>query len=133
MADRPFPIDFAELDPGKKPNTFLVLPDGFKAQARPDQASPVWPGAEPAALLAGFKAVALDAPRTQLERESETQLELVQRSALFRFPDYITAEAVAVEGGAALCIFSRSKVGYSDLGVNAKRVTAWLATLQSRL
>lgn len=133
MANRPFPIDFATLDRGAKPNTFLVLPEGFATTAIVDRASPVWPGLAPADLLAAFKAAALDAPRTALEREAEAQLELVQRSALFRFPDYITAEAVAVDGGAALCIFSRSKLGYSDFGVNAKRITAWLNALQSRV
>jgi uncharacterized protein (DUF1499 family) len=132
MADRPFPIDFATLDRGAKPNTYLVLPKGFEAQAPVDQESPVW-SAQPADLLAAFKAVALEAPRTELVREGDAQIELVQRSALFKFPDFITVEAVAVDGGAALCVFSRSKVGYSDLGVNAKRVTGWLATLQSRL
>jgi uncharacterized protein (DUF1499 family) len=132
MADRPFPIDFATLDPGTKPNTYLVLPEGFEAKAMANQVSPVW-DASPNELLGAFKAVALEAPRTELVRDSETQIELVQRSALFRFPDYITVEALAVDGGAALCVFSRSKVGYSDLGVNAKRITGWLATLETRL
>jgi uncharacterized protein (DUF1499 family) len=132
MTERPFPIDFATLDTGPKPNTCLVLPDGFKAAAEPDMTSPVF-ALEPSALLDAFKQTALDAPRTKLEREGSGQVELVQRSAIFRFPDYITAEAVAVEGGAALCIFSRSKVGYSDLGVNAKRVTAWLEALKQRV
>jgi len=132
MSDRPFPIDFATLDKGPKPNTFLVLPEGFEAAAQPDMTSPVYP-LEPAALVAAFKEVALAAPRTRLEREDGGQVELVQRSAVFRFPDYITARAVAVEGGAALCVFSRSKVGYSDLGVNAKRIKTWLEALSARL
>jgi uncharacterized protein (DUF1499 family) len=131
MPDRPFPIDFGTLDKGAKPNTFLVLPHGFESVAAPDLTSPVFQ-LEPAALLDAFKAVALAAPRTTLEQEADGQIELVQRSAVFRFPDYITAEAVAIEGGAALCVFSRSKVGYSDLGVNAKRVKAWLAALEAQ-
>lgn len=132
MPDRPFPLDFSTLDKGPKPNTFLVLPEGFEAVAQSDLFSPVFP-TEPAAVLEAFKQVALAAPRTAVEREGEGQIELVQRSAIFRFPDYITAQAVPVDGGAALCVFSRSKVGCSDLGVNAKRVNAWLEALQAAL
>ena len=132
MTDRPFPIDFSTLDTGAKPNTFLVLPPGYKSTASPDMESPVF-GLEPAALLDAFKAVALDAPRTRVEREEGGQVELVQRSLVFRFPDYITAEAAPADGGAALCVFSRSKVGYSDLGVNEKRVTSWLEALGRRV
>lgn len=133
MADRPFPIDFATFTPSTRPNRWLVLPEGFEAVAAPDQASPVWAGVETAALLEAFKAAALSAARTQRVREAEGQIELVQRSQVFRFPDYITAQAVAVEGGAALCVYSRSKVGYSDMGVNAKRIRAWLEATQIAL
>ncbi len=133
MADRPFPIDFSTLIPSSRPNRWLVLPEGFDAAATPDQTSPVWAGAEPDALLEAFKAAALSAARTQLVREEAGQIELVQRSLVFRFPDYITAQAVAAEGGAALCVYSRSTLGYSDLGVNAKRVQAWLAAVPNPL
>jgi uncharacterized protein (DUF1499 family) len=132
MPDRPFPIDFATLDTGPKPNTFLVLPEGFEAAAEPDLKSPVFE-VEPARLLEAFKETALAAPRTAVVREGDGQIELVQRSAVFRFPDYITAQAAPAEGGSALCIFSRSKIGYSDLGVNAKRIKAWLEALSARL
>ena len=132
MTDRPFPIDFATLDTGPKPNTFLVLPPGFQSACEPDLESSVFDPA-PDGLLEAFKAVALSAPRTRVEREGSGQVELVQRSLVFRFPDYITAQAVAAEGGSALCVFSRSKLGHSDLGVNAKRVTGWLEALKSRL
>ena len=133
MADRPFPIDFSTLRPSTRPNRWLVLPEGFEAAATADQVSPVWAGAEPAALLDMFKTTALTAARTQWVRESDGQIELVQRSLIFRFPDYVTAQAVAVEGGAALCVYSRAMVGYSDLGVNAARIKAWLEAVPNPL
>ncbi len=132
MAEHPFPIDFKTLVRPGSPNTFLVLPAGFEAAAKADRESPVFAGS-PEAALEAFKTVALAAPRTQLEREGDGQIELVQRSAIFRFPDHITAQAVAVEGGSALCIYSRSNVGHSDLGVNAKRLNAWLEAVAARL
>ncbi len=133
MADPTFPIDFATLELGPKPNQFLVLPEGYTAKATAHHNSRVWRGTEPAAVLGAFKDVALAAPRTELTQDNGTQIELCQKSALFKFPDFITAEAVEVAGGAALCIYSRSKVGYSDLGVNAKRITGWLEQLDVRL
>ena len=132
MTDRPFPIDFKTLVPDSRPRRFLVLPAGFGAAATPDLESPVF-SAAPGALLDAFKAVGLADPRTTLVRESDGQAELVQRSAVFRFPDYITAEAVAAGDGAALCIYSRAVVGYSDIGVNAKRITRWLAALNAQV
>jgi len=46
---------------------------------------------------------------------------------MFGWPDYISVRAVAVEGGAALAVWSRSRYGYSDMGVNRARVGRWLA------
>ena len=133
MADQTFPIDFATLELTSKPNQFLVLPEGFTARSMAHHTSRVWRGTDPAPLLANFKSVALDAPRTEVTNENETQVELCQKSALFKFPDFITVEAVEVPGGSALCVYSRSKVGYSDLGVNAKRIQGWLEQLDVRL
>ncbi|MBL4544816.1 MAG: DUF1499 domain-containing protein [Oceanicaulis sp.] len=73
------------------------------------------------------------APRVALVRAEAGQIELVQRSKLFRFPDYITAQAFETQGGAALAIYSRAVIGYSDMGVNRKRIKAWLESLQAAL
>ncbi|CAN0310400.1 unnamed protein product, partial [Chrysoparadoxa australica] len=40
MAERPFPLDFATLVPDARPRRWLVLPEGFAADASPDQDSP---------------------------------------------------------------------------------------------
>ena len=132
MADRAFPLDFATLVSDTRPRRWLVLPTGFDADASPDQDSPVFEQT-PEALLEAFKAVALAAPRVALVRDEAGQIELVQRSKLFRFPDYITAKAFETQGGAALAIYSRAVIGYSDMGVNRKRITAWLESLQAAL
>jgi len=55
---------------------------------------------------------------------------LEQKSALFRFADDIDVQAIPVDGGkSALAIYSRSRVGYSDLGVNRKRIERWLSQI----
>ena len=132
MAQRPFLIDFAALVPDPRPRRWLILPPGFAGAAVPDEESPVF-AASPAPLMEAFTHAALAAPRTRLVREAGAQKEFVQRSRVFRFADYVTVEAFAAEGGATLAIYSRAVLGYSDLGVNRRRVRAWLAETARRL
>jgi uncharacterized protein (DUF1499 family) len=132
MADRPFPIDFSTLKPDTRPRRYLVLPPGFSAAAEPDAVSPVFDAA-PQAVLEAFRDVALAAPRTRLTNEGGGQLEVVQKSAVFRFPDYVTVAAVSVEGGAGLCVYSRAVVGQYDFNVNKKRVEDWLEQTAARV
>lgn len=132
MAERPFPIDFAALEPDSRPRRWLVLPPGFSAAATPDAESPVFDAA-PEAVLEAFRETALNAARTTLTHEGGGQLELVQKSAVFRFPDYVTVAAAPCEGGTGLCVYSRAVVGRYDFSVNRKRVTAWLEETARRL
>jgi len=54
----------------------------------------------------------------------------VQTSGLFAFPDYISVRFIEIDAtSSTLAVFSRSRLGQSDLGVNKKRVTAWLDEL----
>lgn len=127
--------DFKTLKLTWKPNQFLVLPANYGAQAQAHRVSPVF-AAAPDDLLAALKAVALAEPRTELVKEDPAarQIELVQRSKIFRFPDFITAEAVpAGPGRSALAIYSRAKLGIRDFGVNRTRVERWLVALAAKL
>ncbi|MFW6412803.1 MAG: DUF1499 domain-containing protein [Oceanicaulis sp.] len=126
------PLDFRTLIPDTRPRRWLVLPDGFDAKAAPDRTSPVF-AAEPAALLAAFEQTALAAPRVTAAGAHGLQRAFVQRSAVFRFPDDVIVEAVAVAGGSALCVYSRSRVGRYDFGVNEKRVRGWIEETARRL
>lgn len=127
--------DFHTLRLSWRPNQYLVLPEGYAAVAKPHRTSPVFAtGAEP--VLEAVKRVALAEPRTDLvgEDRARHQLEFVQRSKIFRFPDRVTVEAVPVgAGGTALAIYSRAKLGIRDFGVNRARVERWLAALAAAL
>jgi uncharacterized protein (DUF1499 family) len=123
--------DFATLALTWKPNQFLVLPRGFAAKAKPHAESPVF-ARTPDQVLDALKRVALAEPRTTLlaEDRKARQISLVQKSKTFRFPDFITAEAVPQAGGqTALAIYSRAKYGIRDFGVNRARIERWLAAL----
>lgn len=56
----------------------------------------------------------------------------VYRSRLMGFPDALSLTLDPTdEGGTRVQIFSRSRFGYGDLGVNAARVADWVAALQA--
>ncbi len=81
----------------------------------------------PADLLARLDALAMDTPRTMRLAGSveEGRITWITRSALWGFPDYTTAE-VRPDG---LFVHSRLRFGSEDMGVNAARLTDWLARL----
>lgn len=56
----------------------------------------------------------------------------VARSALMGFPDAISVSLIPEGEGTRVEIFSRSRFGYSDLGVNAARVARWIAALAAQ-
>lgn len=77
--------------------------------------------------LERLDAIAMATPRsTRLAGSvAEGRITWVIRSALWGFPDYITAQQT--EDG--IYIDSRLRFGKSDLGVNAKRLQLWLEQL----
>ncbi|MGB0660717.1 MAG: DUF1499 domain-containing protein [Mangrovicoccus sp.] len=88
----------------------------------------------PTTLLSMFDEVALAAPRTKILAGSlrEGHITYITRSPFWGFPDYISVLAVPTRDGATLAIYSRLRFGQSDLGVNRKRLKAWLAQLDDK-
>ena len=75
-------------------------------------------------------------PRTErvAGAPGEGRITWVQRTRLWGFPDYITADAQpAPGGGTRLEILSRLRFGREDMGVNRTRVTRWLARLDAAM
>jgi uncharacterized protein (DUF1499 family) len=131
VADDPavWHVDPATAARTGRPNDYLVAPDGATA-ARPDRVAEVH-SLSPGELLRRFDAAATGAPRTERIAGSpdEGWATYVQRSRVFGFPDYVSVRSLEVPGGSALIIWSRSRFGYGDLGVNKARVEGWLAAL----
>jgi len=115
------------------PNTALAAPAG--SQPAPDLVTPRFP--LPAARLYDLLvAVAIGQPRTFLAAQyvAERQAHFVARSAVLNFPDLITAQvAEAGPDGSTLVLYSRSVYGYSDFGVNRKRLSTWLAAITRKI
>ena len=109
----------------KNPNQFLLLPDGEKRQ------SPVFD--MPAADLANaFQKIALGAERVTVLESSDDGLwcTYIQRSNLMRYPDYISVRFIDLAGGkSTLAVYSRSRFGRKDFGVNKARIKAWVGAM----
>ena len=120
-------MDFAGLHRPTSPNTALAAPAGFTPA--PDVITRRY-DVSPDALYAAVRHAAEAQPRTfeAAEYADIRQVHYVVRSAAFNFPDLVTAQ---VGPDSSLILWSRSVYGRSDLGVNARRVTAWLAAVDA--
>ena len=109
--------------PWRKRNVFILRDDGS------DPSPPIYD------VDAGTLAKAFDAfvmAKDRLERLAGSPDDLfvtyVARTKLIGYPDYVSVRFLPLDDGhASLAIFSRSRFGNSDLGVNRKRIEGWLA------
>lgn len=128
----PAPVDFATLRLPASPNTCLLTPSTAPGAGHLHR-DPFPVGVEE--LLAAVRAAAAAQPRTfpLAEYPERRQLQWVARTRLMNYPDIVVAEAAPAGEGAGLWLYSRSLVGWSDLGANRARVMAWLADIEDRL
>ena len=61
---------------------------------------------------------------------AEGHMTYVARSRLMGYPDAISVRLTPVGQGTRVEVFSRSRFGYSDMGVNAARVDRWVALVR---
>ncbi len=126
-------LDIAHIERPATPNTALAAPAGF--HLAPDIVTPAYK-LPPDRLFAAIEHVAAQQPRTYLAAAfpDARQADYVVRSAVFNFPDLVTAQVEAAPpDGSTLVLWSRSVYGEGDLGVNRKRVAAWLAALDTAI
>lgn len=123
------PLSFANLERTGRPNDALAAPEGYTA-SHADLVSPTY-GVSAEVLFETAREVLAAEPRTRILAvfREERQLALEQRSALFGFRDSIWVQAVERKDGSSLLMYSRSNVGYWDLGVNRNRIETWLAAI----
>ncbi len=111
------------------PNSYRVGPDGTTER---DAAAPTFPISS-ADLAAKFDAIALRVGSDIVGGSAaEGYVTYVQTSSFFGFPDYVSVKFIEIDAtSSTLAIFSRSRLGKSDLGINKKRVEAWIGQLSS--
>lgn len=128
-------MNFEEFQLKTSPNQYLLCPKGMSLRAKPDDSSPVF-DVPVETLQRVWREVALRQPRVAMLRDDREgrQCEFVQRSLVFRFPDTMTVEFFAIDETSSTCaVYSRSKYGYGDLGVNRRRVCRWLRLVQNEV
>lgn len=128
----PAPVAFSALSLPASPNTCLLTPTSAPGAGHL-QRDPF-----PVTVEAAFdaiRAVAAAQPRTfpLAEYAERRQAQWVARTRLMNYPDIVVAEVAPTGGGIGLWLYSRSLIGWSDLGANRARVLAWLAAFETRL
>ncbi len=117
----------------KTPNTYLLAPNGYCETAIPNGAAPVFNGMPAKDLKVHFVRAIESEPRLVTLADEPLAMEFRQKTPIFGWPDFITVEFIEVEeGGATFAIYSRSKYGKSDFGVNRKRIGHWLDLLGNK-
>lgn len=119
-------LDFAALKRPPKPNTALIAPEGFTPLEMPDAIPPElpFPPAEAFARLLAmiegrkdWRLVAADG--------GTGRVQFIAVTKLLRFKDDVDVTILPIRGSpdrSTFAAYSRSRVGYSDLGTNRKRL-----------
>jgi hypothetical protein len=125
------PVEFETFRRPSRPNSALACPPGFCRNAAADFDPGVFPFPEDE-LRRRLTAFALMQPRVlPVYRHAApglpTQDRYVERSALMSYPDTIDVRFIPLtESTSTLAVYSRSQIGYSDMGVNLVRVRRWI-------
>lgn len=130
----PAMIDPLTIERTGQPNDALVCPPD-RCTAEPDKPPPEFdlPANE---VFEAWLTVVKSEPRTTLIADDPDQLlvNVEQRSRLFGFVDTISARVLPIgDARSSIAVYSRSNVGYWDLGVNKGRVDSWLEALRMQL
>jgi len=128
-------VDFENLTRRDAPNDALACHPDICGATPVDFETPIYPIAG-SRLRQIVREVALTQPRTQLVYASRWGEEdrYVVRSRLMRYPDTVVARIYgAGPGRSMLGLYSRSQIGYSDMGMNRARIERWLAAIDDRV
>lgn len=124
-------INFKSLKRPPKPNTCLVAPDHHCLAAEPDFAAPSLNIAAPDLFSKLTDIITANRQFGAVDTDADTlRIKFVATTGLMRFKDDIDIEIIPIDAdNATLAIYSRSRVGYSDLGANRKRVSKIISSV----
>ena len=115
-----------------KPHSFRIAPPALTEEIV-DVPSPVY-SANPTLMAKAFDDFVLRQTKTSRIAGSpeEGWMTYVQLSPSLNLPDYISVKFIDLNGGkSTIAIYSRSRFGYDDMGVNETRLLTWVGTLRS--
>lgn len=128
-------INFKTLTRPGSPNTALLAPPGFTPSAEPDGPAPVY-DVPPSELFMRALRVIGEKREWQLGTQDAAAMRVsfVAVTPLMRFKDDVDLAVLPVDGQpgkSTFAAYSRSRVGYSDMGANRKRLAALATALQA--
>lgn len=128
MSEERWHVDPATAERPSTPNAFLQRDENGDAPALILSATPEEVGA-------ALERVLSTAPRVSrlAGRASDGLVTYVQRSRIMGYPDAISIRLSPQGNATRVEVFSRSRFGYGDGGVNAARVSRWMTRLQAAL
>lgn len=126
-------LDLSQFKRPTSPNSWFVAPAAFATTAKVDDEAPVFPH-PPQAIFDRIVKMLLGHDEWFLEvaDEKTLQIRFVAVTRVLKFKDDVDLIVLPVEGqpdASTIAIYSRSRIGLTDLGVNRKRVTSFLAAL----
>ena len=126
-------VDPLEVEQSPTPNAFRVAIPDFTDQPVALTA-PIY-AVDAATLAIAFDTFVIGQPRVErvAGTPQEGWLTYVQRTPQLQFPDYISVRFYDLDGteNSTIAIYSRSRYGYGDQGVNEARITGWLTSIES--
>lgn len=124
--------NFQQMVLPKFPNYYLVCPPNY-CNVMPSATAPVYPVSAEDLFNAFNQIVAKERYVNFVYNMPEQgQFELEAKSTVFRFPDDIDVQFIALsDTTSTLAIYSKSRYGFYDFGVNKRRIDQWLSVLAS--
>ena len=132
----PQPVDFRSLEKASTPNRWLLAPSGLCRQAEPDASPPVFGTVSEELFQALRQVVVTDLASTSevVVDEASLGLRFTAQVPVFGFKDDVDALVLPRgEGSSTVAVYSRSRVGYGDFGVNRRRVDDLLRRLRAQV
>jgi hypothetical protein len=122
-------VDIAMLRPPLPPPSFLACPLDYCAAA--GISVPIFAMPWPRLREVWAQMIAHEPQVVRVAEELDgRRLVYIQHSSLFRFPDIITVEFVAMgPDRSSLALYSHSRYGRYDFRQNRRRIETWLARL----
>lgn len=114
------------------PNSFRIAPAGTEV-TRVDQEAEIY-AASASVISEALDTFILTQPRTVRVAgyPQDNFLTYAQRTKSLKFPDYVSIKVIEIgENRSTIAVYSRSRYGYGDMGVNKARVLRWVETLSS--
>lgn len=136
MSRLPDLIEFPTLKRPARPNNCLVAPDGFAGMVKVDETAPVFekPPKQVFNIVMDLVLERIDW-RLRASDPDTLRISFIAVTPLMKFKDDVYVQAVPVNDGtdrSSVAIYSGSRIGYSDLGTNAKRVQELLELIGTR-